>query len=131
MGARVFLAVCTLVWLPYGLWCFVDPGFLAGAAGVAFQSPTGSTELRAMYGGLQAGLGALALAGVLRASFQRPALLALGFVTTGLALSRLAGVSLDEAASAYTVVALGFEFTTAALSAFFLTRAATARPPLP
>ena len=123
MGARVFLAFSALLWLPYGLWCFFDPGFLAGAAGVAFQSPTGSTELRAMYGGLQTALGALALAGVLRPALRRPALLTLGFLASGLALARLGGVALDGAASVYTVTGLGFEITTAGLSAFFLSRA--------
>ena len=57
MGKRIFLLVSTLVWLPYGIYCFFAPGFLAGAAGVAALSPTGRTELRAMYGGLQAGIG--------------------------------------------------------------------------
>jgi hypothetical protein len=129
MGARIFLALSALVWLPYGLFCFVDPGFLAGAAGVAFQSPTGSTELRAMYGGLQAGLGALALAGCMRPPLQRSALLALGFLTAGLALARLGGVALDGAVSAYTLAGLGFEFTSAGLSAFLLSRpSALARP---
>jgi hypothetical protein len=62
MAARIFLAFSALLWLPYGVYCFFDPGFLAGAAGVVSQSPTASTELRAMYGGLQTAIGALALA---------------------------------------------------------------------
>jgi hypothetical protein len=122
MAARVFLAFSVLIWLPYGIWCFVDPGFLAGAAGVAFQSPTGSTELRAMYGGLQTAIGALALGGVLRAPLRRPALLTLGCLASGLALARLGGVALDGAASSYTVAALCLEIPTAGLSAFFLSR---------
>jgi hypothetical protein len=104
------------------MFCFADPGFLAGAAGVAFQSPTGSTELRAMYGGLQAALGALALAGAARPPLARAALLALGSLTCGLALARLGGVALDGAPSAYTLAGLGFEITTAALAALFLSR---------
>jgi hypothetical protein len=31
--ARVFLAVSALVWLPYGIFCFLQPGYLAEAAG--------------------------------------------------------------------------------------------------
>jgi hypothetical protein len=130
MAARVFLAFSALVWLPYGLWCFFDPGFLAGAAGVASQSATGSTELRAMYGGLQAGLGALALCAVLRPGLARTALTALAFLCSGLALARLGGVALDGAPSAYTLWGLGFEIASAGLAAFFLTRpaAGAARP---
>lgn len=126
MAARVFLALSALLWLPYGVWCFFDPGTLAASAGVAFQSPTGSTELRAMYGGLQTALGALALAGALRPPLRRPALLTLGCLASGLALARLGGVALDGAPSAYTVAGLGFEITTAGLSAFFLSRAPSA-----
>src|SRR5512147_3016183 len=105
MAERIVLALSTLIWLPYGVWCFFDPGFLAGAAGVAFQSPTGSTELRAMYGGLQTAIGLLALAGALRAPLRRPALLTLGCLAAGLALARLGGVMLDGAASSYTISA--------------------------
>jgi len=123
MAARIFLALSALVWLPYGVWCFIDPAQLAGSAGVAFQSATGSTELRAMYGGLQAGLGSLALAGVLRLAFERPALLALLFVTAGLASARLAGVALDGSPSSYTLAGLGFEIATVAFSGWLLARA--------
>lgn len=123
MAARIFLALSALVWLPYGIWCFIDPAQLAGSAGVAFQSGTGSTELRAMYGGLQAGLGALALAGVLRASLTRAALVALLFLTAGLASARMAGVALDGSPSSYTLVALAFEVTTAAIAGWLLARA--------
>jgi hypothetical protein len=126
MGARIFLAVSALVWLPYGLWCFFAPGYLGNAAGVTFLSPTGSTELRAMYGGLQAAVGALALAGLLRAPLRRTALVSLGFLTTGLGLARLAGVALDGGLSSYTALGLVFEISTAGLSAFFLSRGPSA-----
>jgi hypothetical protein len=122
MAARVFLALSGLVWLPYGLWCFLDPAFLAGAAGVAAQSATGSTELRAMYGGLQAGLGALALAAALRPGLARTALTTLAFLCSGLALARLSGLAIDGGPSAYTVSGLAFELASAGLAWFFLTR---------
>ena len=123
MAARIFLALSVLIWLPYGIWCLLDPAQLAGSAGVSFVSATGSTELRAMYGGLQAGLGALALGGVLRASLERPALLALLFLTAGLASARIAGLALDGSASTYTLAALWFEIPTAAIAGWLLARA--------
>src|SRR5258707_14205670 len=92
MGARIFLVFETLVWLPYGIYCFIDPAYLAGAAGVAFQSPTGSTELGAMYGGLQAALGVLTVSGALRGSMTRPALLSLAVLGGGLGSTRMLGV---------------------------------------
>jgi len=122
-GARIFLALATLVWLPYGIYCFFAPSYLAGPAGVAFLSPTGSTELRAMYGGLQAAFGVLTLAGVLRASMTRPALLALAFLCAGLGSTRLLGVLLDGGLSGYTMAGLVFEFVATALSVMLLRRA--------
>jgi len=120
MGARIFLAFETLVWLPYGIYCFLVPAYLAEAAGVAFQSPTGSTELRAMYGGLQAALGVLTLSGAWRASLTRPALLTLAFLSSGLGSTRLLGALLDGGWSAYTGAGLVFEFLSATLAIRFL-----------
>ena len=122
MAARIFLALSALVWLPYGVWCLIHPAYLNGAAGVGFVTATGSTELRAMYGGLQAGLGALALGGVLRVSLERPALIALLFVTAGLASARMAGVALDGSPSTYTITGLCFEAATAAFTGWLLAR---------
>jgi hypothetical protein len=123
MAPRIFLALSALLWLPYGAWCFVAPGSLAAAAGVAFQSPTGATELRAMYGGLQAALGLLAGLGALRAAWRRPALVALGFLAAGLGSARLAGLALDGGFSSYTGTALALEWVSAAVAFFLLARA--------
>lgn len=119
---RAFLGLMVLLWLPYGLYCFVQPGFLAEAAGVAATNPTGSTELRAMYGGLQIGIGALALAALLRADLVRPALLALAFLAGGLGGSRLLGAALDDGWSFYTGMGLGIEFVMLAASLTLLRR---------
>jgi hypothetical protein len=118
--ARVFLILSALLWLPYGLYCFVAPASLAASAGVAFQSPTGSTELRAMYGGLQAALGVLAGLAALRPALVRPALVAIAFLTAGLATARALGVALDGGFGAYTAMGLGFEIASAAIASVLL-----------
>jgi hypothetical protein len=114
MASVIFLCVSALVWLPYGLFCFANPAFLVEAAGVAATSATGSTELRAMYGGLQAGIGALALVAMWREGLRSSALVCLAFLCGGLALARLAGAVLDAELSSYTLVGLGFEIGSAA-----------------
>lgn len=112
---RGFLILNVLVWLPYGLYCLFEPAFLGGAAGITAAGATGTTELRAMYGGLQASIGAFAIAALLRTELVRPFLTALGFLAAGLALGRLCGVALDGGLSGYTIGGLGFElFTTGA-----------------
>ena len=122
IGARLFLAVSTLVWLPYGIYCFFAPGFLAGAAGVESLSPTGSTELRAMYGGLQAGIGMLTLSGALSEAMTRPALLAIAFLCSGLGSTRLLGALIEGGISSYTISGMIFEFLSAGLAIHFLRR---------
>jgi hypothetical protein len=122
MPGRWFLALSALGWFPYGLFCFFAPGILAQNAGVSFLTPTGATELRAMYGGLQAGLGLLAFAGMQRPSLTRPALVALFTVTAGLGIARLLAAFGDGAWSAYTLLALLFEFGSAAWSGSILRR---------
>jgi hypothetical protein len=116
MAMRIFLGLSALLWLPYGFYCFAAPGSLAGSAGVAFQSPTGSTELRAMYGGLQAAIGALAGLGALRAAWRQHALVALAFLAAGLGAARLAGLALDGGFSSYTGMGLAFEWASAAVA---------------
>ena len=123
MAARIFLGLSALIWLPFGLYCFFQPGFLADAAGVSFTTPTGATDMRATYGGLTAAIGALALAGALRSGWARQALLTLAVACAGLGGARLIGVGLDGELTAWTVQALVLELGTVALGAWLLRRA--------
>lgn len=122
MATQLFLGFSALLWLLYGLYCFFVPGSLAEAAGVVGQTPTGTTELRAMYGGLQAALGILLGAGAMRSSLARPALLTVAFITGGLGVARAFGVLLDGGFSSYTAMGLGFEFASAAVAITLLRR---------
>jgi len=124
MAARIFLIVSTFIWLPYGVFCFFQPGFLEGAAGVSAINATATTELRAMYGGLQAAIGVLAALAVVREPLRRPALVTVGFLSAGLGMSRLAGVALDGDLSPYTASAIVFELTSAVVAGWILLRRA-------
>ena len=75
-----------------------------------------------MYGGLQAGIGSLALLAVVRPSFARPALITLAFLCVGLGVTRLSGALWDDSFSPYTSGALAIEFTSSALAIFLLSR---------
>jgi hypothetical protein len=119
---RTFLGASALLWLPYGLLCFFDPGYLAGAAGVASSSATGTIELRAMFGGLQAALGVLAASAFLVEPLRRPGLLTLAFVCGGLFAARLIGALLGAEFSSYTMVALFFELLSSVFATALLAR---------
>ncbi|HWP65803.1 MAG TPA: DUF4345 family protein [Candidatus Limnocylindria bacterium] len=111
MVVRIFLAAMAIVWLPYGLYCFLDPNALRTLAGVTATTPTAMTELRAMYGGLQSAVGTLALLGTVRHDLERCALVTLATLLPGLAAARLLGLVLDHSWSAYTAMGLAFEIT--------------------
>ncbi len=121
MATQVFLGLSVLVWLPYGLFCLFQPGFLEGAAGVAATTSTGAVELRAMYGGLQAAIGVLCAAGLRSPSWRDHALVASGVLASGLFLARLVGAGMAGEVSSYTGGALVFELLIAG-AAFLLLR---------
>jgi hypothetical protein len=122
MFERGVLIFSAIIWLPYGAYCFLQPGALADAAGVVATSPTGTTELRAMYGGLQMAIGALALGAVFKPRLVSGVLLALVFLTGGLASTRLLGVVIDGGFSGYTGGGLGFEVASCVLALVALSR---------
>ena len=113
MAIPIFLAFSAALWLPYGIYCFANPAYLAEAAGVAAGSATGTIELRAMYGGLQAAIGTLALVAIWREALRPSALVCIAFLCSGLALARLLGAAIDSDVSSYTAMGLGFEIVSA------------------
>jgi hypothetical protein len=125
-GTRAFLVFSVLVWLPYSILCFFQPSFLGGAAGLVGSTPTGTTELRAMYGGAQMGIGALCAFALMRREFAPSALLMLCFLTGGLGFTRLLGLVIDGSGSAYTFGALSFEIPSTALAVVLLRKHLTA-----
>lgn len=116
MATHLFLGLSVLIWLPYGLYCLVEPGFLEGAAGVAATTPTGTIELRAMYGGLQAAIGVLCAAGFRSAAWRQHALVAVGVLAAGLGSARLVAALIEGEFSSYTSGALVFEFLIASVA---------------
>ena len=91
MAVRLFLGISLVIWTGYGFYCFFVPASLETGAGILAMTPAGTAELRAMYGGLQIAIGLLAGAGLVYASLRRTALVALTFLTGGLAIARLIG----------------------------------------
>jgi len=115
MAMRLFLGGMGLMWLGYGLWCFMNPQFLHDAAGIAYISQTGNVDLRATYGGLQMSIGALLLAGALRAALTRQMLVIYGVLCAGIGSARLVGALMESEWSGYTSFAVGFELGTVAV----------------
>jgi hypothetical protein len=115
-GTKVFLVVSVLIWLPYGLYCTFSPEYLADAAGVSAMTPTATTEIRAMYGGLQAAIGVMCAVSLVRPHYVGSALFSVSFLTGGLALARIFGFFMDDSGSTYTYGAIFFEAINTAIA---------------
>lgn len=88
MLPKVALWINAVVFLGLGVWLIIDPvGGLSGVD-VTARSPAGVTELRAMYGGLELGLGAFGALAALRPAWRVSALWAFTLAVGGLGAVR-------------------------------------------
>lgn len=124
MITRVFLVISGAAWLAYGVLCLAQPEQLAAIAGVAAQTQSGLTELRAMYGGAQIAIGLALLHGALRPIASRWSLQLQTVIFLGIVPTRLVTAIVTADASSYTVGALVFELTFLMLSLLLLRRSA-------
>ena len=120
MALKIYVVICAATFLPYGLMCFLNPELLIDSAGIQAVSAAGTTELRAMYGGLQASVGVLAISALFRPSLSAGFLVTIATVMAGLLLARLAGLLIDGGFTGYTGMALGFEVTLLSIALYFL-----------
>jgi hypothetical protein len=130
MAIKIFLGLNALIFVGYGLYCLAVPSVIADQTGMQLATGVATTEVRAMYGGLQTAIGLLALAGILRPAVQPAALLVLAFLLFGLASGRMVGIVLDTDPGTYNFAAVAFEATFAAIAAGLLVKssAPTTRP---
>ena len=132
MANRIFLIVWIVAWIPFGLYCFFVPGSLQEAAGVKAVTETGTTDLRAMYGGLQIAIGMLAVLALRDEAHVRSTLLTIVVLVGGIGIARVLGALLDGDTSTFTLGAAAFEFAAAAWAGWLLSRgAAEASSPSP
>ena len=120
MALKIYVVICAATFLPYGLMCFLNPELLIDSAGIQAVSAAGTTELRAMYGGLQASVGVLAISALFRPSLSAGFLVTIATVMAGLLLARLAGLLIDGGFTGYTGMALGFEVILLSIALYFL-----------
>lgn len=92
--ARVWLAIMALSCIGIGLWGLFDPVGILASMGLEMTGIGATVEVRAMYGGLQLGLAAPMIAGIVSPTYRRPALLLAAFYVAGLGFGRIVGLGL-------------------------------------
>jgi len=96
-----FLGYNALVWMIWGAICLFTPQAWSGQVIPGMNvfdlgSATARTEVRAMYGGLQVAIGALALIAVFKPQHRDTTLLFYVLALSGLALSRIYGLVMED-----------------------------------
>lgn len=92
MFSRILLGFTGLAFALYGLYCSYDLDIVIQTTGVLFRIPAAAVEARAMYGGLQTGLGLLFLLTAVNTRATAFGLLAMVLVLGCLALGRGVGI---------------------------------------
>jgi hypothetical protein len=103
--------------LGFGSWLIVDPVAGLAQVGVAATSTAGWIELRALYGGLELGLGLFLLICARRPDWRRPGLWLVLLGNGGIGAVRLAGIVSSGIFSSFLAVALAWELGFALLAA--------------
>src|SRR5436190_13066312 len=114
------LALAGIGFLGFGLCLIVDPAGGLVTVGIVASNPAGLIELRALYGGLELGLGVFFLLCAARPDWRRPGLWAVLLGNGGIGLTRLAGIALGGVFTPFLVVALVWELGFAGLAAWAL-----------
>lgn len=111
---NLLLAIGGVGFLAFGAWMLVAPQSAMAMVGLAVPDGAATTEIRAFYGGLELGLGALLLAAVHKVQYQRAGLV-LGCVSYGsIGAARMLGMLADRDPSTFLWVALAIELGLAA-----------------
>lgn len=109
--SRLVLVVTGTVFIAYGIAFLAVPALMAAGMGIALPVPTAVTDVRAVYGGLQLGLGCLLICWS-----RRPPLITAGLYTIvatlgGITLGRTLGMVVDRSAETANLMVLAFEAT--------------------
>ena len=92
---RLLLVFIALTYTVFGFVFLFYPSEMAAIVGIAFPTTSPRTDFRAMYGGLEIGVGVFLLICAMRREFVRVGLFASACALVAMATSRSVGLMLD------------------------------------
>ena len=106
---KAVLWIFGLITLGFGLWSLLQPAAVAEAVQIRLPTPASVTEFRAFYGGLEIGIALFWLVAARRDALIPAALLSMFLVWAGVAVTRGAGMLIDNSQSPVMWFAFGLE----------------------
>ena len=107
--AKPYIIFTVLVWLPWGLICIFNTDIILEIIGVTSIHPTGNTDVRVMYGGVQFAVGLMAAFALHDGRYFEKLLWALAFLGSCMATTRFYGLLVDGSGTVYTWGVLAYE----------------------
>lgn len=92
---RLILAILALIYAGFGFVFLYNPNEMAAMVSITLASPAARTDFRAMYGGLEFGIGVFLLLCAFRREFVRIGLFAGACCLVAMATARSVGLLLD------------------------------------
>jgi len=114
--SRIVLALSGLVFMGFGVAFLFWPSQMTLRVGIPLVTMTGTTDVRAIYGGLEIGFGVFLLVAAARRTWVIPGLLATLCTLAGMGLSRALGIALDGGPDSITSALLASEVSGAAIT---------------
>ncbi|MBL8018573.1 MAG: DUF4345 family protein [Leptospirales bacterium] len=109
LARKSYLALNLAVYALFALGFFIAPVTLAGKIGITLQHSAALADLRAVYGGLSLGIGALIVLGLTQKTHTLSAVILCMLASAGLLLGRLVTMILDGPGDIYIYGSMALE----------------------
>jgi len=119
---RILVVLVGLVSIAIGAWAVADARGMASFVGITPAGPGSENEIRAMYGGLEIGLGLFLLWCAANKSTVRTGLLCVVATVGGLGIVRIAGIAMDPSQPSMQLLFATAELATTALAVIEIVR---------
>ena len=119
---RIVLIVMGILWVLFGVLGLISPAVVGGGLGIELPTADAVTDVRAIYGGLQIGIGLYFFYCSRSAELIRPGLIALALIAAGFGVGRSFGILVDGARGGLIFFALTIEVIAFALAWISLRR---------
>lgn len=124
MIVRIFLFLTAVMFIAFGFWSITDPIGMTEQLGVSIAGPSGTFEMRGIYGGVSLGAAALCLLGGFRQRFEFAALCFVAAYMGGYVLGRASSFFYGDTALASNWYFSGFELIMFLIAATLVARKA-------